>query len=69
MYAKTASFFCYLIAGWLLSGRVLYALALAAGTTVAALLEYGWGTIQWFGIAFLLLAFLKVSGLVPFWPI
>ena len=52
-----------------LSGRIDYALALAAVTTVALIAEYGALPVQWFGIALLVGAFLKMSGLLPFWPI
>ncbi len=69
MYAKATNFFVYFLGAWYLSGRFLLSALLAGITTALAFLEYGWATVQWFGIALLISAFLKVSGLVPFWPV
>lgn len=66
--AKVANFFVYLVAAWLLSGRFFYAFLLAGAVAGLAALEYAWATVQTVGIVLLITAFLKISGLLPFWP-
>jgi len=68
MYAKVVNVFVYLFGAWLLSGRFLISLALAAAVSIAAAVDYGWSTIQFFGATLLIVAFLKTAGLLPFWP-
>lgn len=69
MFPKTANFFVYLIGPWLLSGRLLHSLMLASAVGILAASEYGWGTIQLFGVGLVIVVFLRMSGLLPFWPV
>lgn len=69
MYPKAANFFVYLVASWILSGRFGYALVLAGVVAALAALEYGWSTIQLLGVLMVVAAFLRISGLLPFWPV
>lgn len=68
MYPKVANFFVYLGGAWILSERFLVSLAFAVVIAVVASVEYAWSTIQFFGATLLIIIFLKMSGLLPFWP-
>lgn len=66
MFAKPANFLVYLVTAWLLSGRFLFSLVFATVIAVLAAVEYGWGTIQLFGVSLVLAVFLRITGLLPF---